>query len=107
MLWPGCSTTCGCTPAGSARDLFLHVDDPETVVARARPHASTARSASPLDLFPHAGPRLRERLGDVCVLPAPGRMVGAAGASRARSSSFKGHHGGLTPEEIETWVGIM
>ena len=42
---------------------------------------------------------------DVAVLPAPGRMVGLQKfASYERR--FKGHHGGLTPEESETWIGL-
>jgi hypothetical protein len=104
-LWPPLLEHLTQDPAGSARDLFLHVDDPETVVAGLSGRVEgTVHLAA--DLFPHAGPRLRERLADVCVLPAPGRMVGV-GAFPSPEQDFKGHHGGLTPEEIETWVGIM
>jgi len=55
---------------------------------------------------PATGPRLRERLADVCVLPAPGRMVGLRGFP-SYERRFRGHHGGLTPEEAQTWVGMM
>ncbi len=65
---------------------------------------ATVRLAA--ELFPDAGPRLQERLADVCVLPAPGRMV-ALGAFPSLEEQFKGHHGGFTPEEKETWVGIQ
>ena len=58
------------------------------------------------ELFPDAGPAAAARLADVCVLPAPGRMAWLQ-AYPSRQLRFKGHHGGLTPEEAETWVGIM
>jgi hypothetical protein len=58
------------------------------------------------DLFDDPGPRLQVRLADVCVLPAPGRMAWLE-AYPSFQLRFKGHHGGLTPEESETWMGIM
>ena len=107
LLWPQLREHLTEVPAGSARDLFLHVRDPETVVrelaARLQDRATVHRAA---DLFPDAGPRLRERLADVCVLPAPGRMA-ALRAFPSPERDFKGHHGGLTPAEIETWIGMM
>ena len=87
--------------------MFLHVDEPETVVdALATRLGDRARVCLAAELFPDAGPRLRERLADVCVLPAPGRMVGLRAFS-SYERRFKGHHGGLTPEESETWIGMM
>ena len=104
-LWPPLLEHLTQDPAGSARDLFLHVDDPALVV-----HELSSRVEGTVhlaaDLFPDAGPRLLERLADVCVLPAPGRMVGVR-AFPSPEGDFKGHHGGLTPEEMETWVGMM
>jgi hypothetical protein len=106
-LWPPLLKHLIHDPAGSARDLFLHVDDPELVqhelASRIGDRGSVHRAP---DLFPDAGPRLRERLADVCVLPAPGRMA-AVQAFPSPEQHFKGHHGGLTPAEIETWVGII
>jgi predicted AlkP superfamily pyrophosphatase or phosphodiesterase len=94
-------------PAGSARDLFLHVDDPERVIAELSSRLEhRARVCRADELFDHIGPRLRERLADVCVLPAPGRMVGLT-AFGGPEQHFKGHHGGLTPEESETWIGYQ
>jgi hypothetical protein len=87
--------------------MFLHVEEPEIVVrelaARLGEHARVCLAA---ELFPDAGPRLRERLADVAVLPAPGRMVGLHKFS-SYERRFKGHHGGLTPEESETWIGLL
>jgi hypothetical protein len=107
VLWPPLLDRLTQYPAGSARDMFLHVDEPEIVVRElAARLGDRARVCLAAELFPHAGPRLRERLADVAVLPAPGRMVGLQKfASYERR--FKGHHGGLTPEESETWIGMM
>lgn len=101
-------------PAGSARDVFLHVrPGQEEEVARELGRRLSGRAAVHLTkdmvergLFGEVGPRLRERLGQVCVLPVPGRMAwlgSAAGVER----TFKGHHGGLTASEIETWIGAL
>ena len=94
-------------PAGSARDCFLHVREPETVVGElAERLGERAEVVLAADLFPAAGPRLTARLADVCVLPAPGRMAWLR-SNPSHQLRFKGHHGGRTPEESETWVGIM
>ena len=105
--WPPLLEQLRHPPAGSARDCFLHVTDPETVVgelAAALGERAEVRLAA--ELFPDAGPRLQARLADVCVLPAAGRMAWLQ-AYPSRQLEFKGHHGGLTPEESETWVGMM
>jgi hypothetical protein len=107
VLWPPLTEHLERGPAGSARDCFLHVRDPETVVgelAAALGERAEVRLAA--ELFPDAGPRLRARLADVCVLPAPGRMAWLQ-SHPSHQLRFKGHHGGLTPEESETWVGMM
>ena len=56
--------------------------------------------------FAGAGPRLRERLGSVCVLPPPGRMAWLRSATDL-SSNFRGHHGGRTPEEMSTYLAAL
>jgi hypothetical protein len=58
------------------------------------------------ELFEAIGPRLRERLGDVCVLPADGRTAWLRSAANV-AAAFRGHHGGLHPDETETWVGAL
>jgi len=94
-------------PAGSARDCFLHVDDPAAVAGElAERLGDRAEVRLAAELFPGAGPRLRERLADVCVLPAPGRMAWVR-AFPSHERRFRGHHGGLTPAEAETWVGTL
>jgi hypothetical protein len=107
VLWPELTRYLKLHPAGSARDLFLHVEEPETVVAElSGVLGEGARVCLAAELFPRAGARLRERLADVCVLPAPGRMTGLS-AFPSYERRFRGHHGGLTPEEARTWVGMM
>ena len=57
------------------------------------------------ELFPDAGPRLRARLADVCVLPAPGPDGVAARLSRAASCASRATTAGSRPRRRETWVG--
>jgi hypothetical protein len=109
LLLPDLPTRLTAPPAGSARDVFLHVapghveatvaDLSEALGERATVHRST-------DLFPDAGPRLLARLAPVCVLPAPGRMAWLSTHPDVQRS-FKGHHGGRTPEEATTFLGTL
>ena len=57
------------------------------------------RSSSQTGYFGAAGPRLRERVGDVVVLPRPGGTVWWREPGRF-DMLFRGHHGGLSPEEM-------
>src|SRR3954468_7313611 len=102
-------------PAGSARDLFLHTmpGARDHVVAtlrglladRAAVDATDELVAEGLFAAP-PGPRLRERLGDVCVLPAPGETVWWRERGRF-DMRFRGHHGGLTPDEAHPLVASL
>jgi Type I phosphodiesterase / nucleotide pyrophosphatase len=108
-LWPELPALLTQPPAGSSRDVFLHTVPGATdevaaglsvrLAARAEVHPAA-------DLFDAIGPRLRERLGDVCVLPADGRTAWLRSA-RNVAAAFRGHHGGLHPDETETWVGAL
>jgi hypothetical protein len=102
-------------PAGSARDLFLHTAPGgharlvaglrDLLGACAEVHATADLVAE--GLFAAApGPRLAERLGDVCVLPAPGETVWWRERGRF-DMRFRGHHGGLTPDEAHTQVASL
>jgi hypothetical protein len=101
-------------PAGSARDCFLHVRPghaQEVAAALARRLEDRAQvclvEALVADgLFGAVGPRLRARLADVCVLPAPDRMAWLA-AFPGPERLFRGHHGGLTAAERDTWLGTL
>jgi hypothetical protein len=109
-LWPRLPSVLEAGPAGSARDLFLHVredavDDTIGELAAALGDAATVHRSEAL--FAHVGPRLRERLVPVCVLPAPGRMAWLATGADDLQLRFRGHHGGRTPEEATTFVGTL
>ena len=112
LLWPELREHLAHSPAGSARDCFLH-----TLPGAARHVAEGLRGVLgdraevhlTADLmaggaFGAAGPRLRARMADVCVLPAPGRQAWLHAAASVEQR-FRGHHGGLHPDERETWVG--
>jgi Type I phosphodiesterase / nucleotide pyrophosphatase len=100
-LWPELPALLTQRPAGSPRDVFLHTNEPEEVIAglASRLEGAEVRRASEL-VAP--GPRL----ADVCVLPAPGRMAWLRPYAD-HSTRFRGHHGGLHPDETETWVGKL
>jgi hypothetical protein len=102
-------------PAGSARDLFLHTAPGahahvvgrlrELVGEIAEVHGTADLIAE--GVFPAPpGPRLRERLADVCVLPAPGETVWWRERGRF-DMRFHGHHGGLAPDEAHTHVASL
>src|SRR3954447_1422167 len=102
-------------PAGSARDLFLHSAPGardelvgrlrELLGAHAEVHATADLVAEGL-FGPAIGDRLRARLGDVCVLPAPDETVWWRERGRF-NMRFRGHHGGLTREEAHTQVASL
>ena len=101
-LWPELPALLTHRPAGSPRDVFLHTNEPDEVIAGlASRLGDGARVRRASDLVA-PGPRL----ADVCVLPAPGRMAWLRPYA-GRSTQFRGHHGGLHPDETETWVGTL
>jgi hypothetical protein len=111
-LWPELSSRLSQRPAGSARDVFLHTSATDEVVeklgALLEDRAEVRAVADLVDAgrFGVAGPRLRARLADVCVLPGPGRMAWLRSAAGVETH-FRGHHGGLHPDEVDTWVGAL
>jgi hypothetical protein len=98
-------------PAGSARDVFLHVPEPdvEATIAALTPHVEVHRvdrlAAEGAFGLP-VGERLRQRLATVCVLPPADRMAWLRTATDFQQR-FRGHHGGRTPEETRTWLGEL
>lgn len=109
LLVPGLADRLLAGPAGSPRDLFLHVapEDVERTIAdltAALGDRATVHHAP--DLFPKAGPRLLRRLAPICILPAPGRTAWLS-THHGTSQTFLGHHGGQTPEEATTFFGSL
>ena len=55
---------------------------------------------------PRVSQRFRERLGDLVVLPRAGVEAWWREPGRFEQT-LRGHHGGLEPEEAETWLGAL
>ena len=102
-------------PAGSCRDLFLHVRDGhvdevlrglgDRLDGTADVVATEALIAE--GIFAEPSPRLRARLGDIVVLPNHGEAVYWHEPDRF-VQHLHGQHGGLSPQEMEipllAWV---
>jgi hypothetical protein len=110
-LWPELPGHLTHAPAGSSRDCFLHTAEPEHVA-----HELAERLGERADVhlvedlvtagwFGMPGPRLRARLADVCVLPAPGRQAWLRRHASVEQH-FLGMHGGTHPDERDTWLGV-
>jgi hypothetical protein len=102
-------------PAGSARDLFLHVregalDDAlgllGTLFGEDAWVVPTAQLAADGHFGPRISARFRERIGDLVVLPRAGVEAWWHEPGRF-AQRMRGHHGGLEPEEAETWIGAL
>ncbi|MFN8378809.1 MAG: alkaline phosphatase family protein [Anaerolineae bacterium] len=96
-------------PAGSPRDLFLHIQPGrvEEAVALLSAHPAlaglmdvfTVRELADAGLFGATGERFWQRVGDVVVLPVEGQNVWWR--EKYRVPANRGDHGGLSPQEME------
>lgn len=121
-LWPGLGACLlhgadgkPLAPAGSCRDLFLHVRDGELrhvqseLAERLAGIADVVTTAALIETGAFAAPseRLRARLGNLVVLPYEGEAALWHEPERF-VQRFRGQHGGLTPREMEiplvAWV---
>ena len=96
-------------PAGSSRDVFLHVAPGQlqaVIDGLSERLGDRARVLPAAELFHSIGPRLRERLGDVAVLPAAGRQAWMRRAA-AGERWFRGHHGGFEDQEAATYLAEL
>ena len=102
-------------PAGSARDLFLHVRDgglEEAVGLLGELFGDdawvvpTAELAAEGIFGARLSARFRERVGDLVVLPRMGVEAWWREPGRFEQDML-GHHGGLQPDEAETWIGAL
>lgn len=97
-------------PAGSARDLFLYIKDDllEEAQTFLRPRlegkADVVRTKALIDdgyFGPEVSSRFRERVGNLVILPYRYESVWWYEKGKFEQR-FYGHHGGLTPQEMET-----
>ena len=96
-------------PAGSARDLFLHIR-PEWqneaqgfLTARLEGVADVVQAADLIEqgfFGERISKKFRERVGNLVVLPYENQTVWWYEKERF-DMKFRGHHGGLTPQEME------
>lgn len=101
-------------PAGSPRDIFLHVRAGRSneVVGGLRARLGERAIVEPIDvlirdgLFGQVSDRLRRRLGDVAVLPAEGHEAYWY-EPPVWEQRLLGHHGGLSAEESHTYLGLL
>jgi hypothetical protein len=103
-------------PNGSPRDVFLHVkaDGHAPALSLLRRQLDGAALIMSMDeavgegLF---GPQpigweLRQRLGDILILPYRGTFIWWR-EPQVLANSFHGHHGGLSPEELMSALGVI
>jgi predicted AlkP superfamily pyrophosphatase or phosphodiesterase len=97
-------------PAGSARDLFLYIKDDmlgeaQSLLARHLEGKADVVQTQTLITEGYFGPevssRFRERVGNLVVLPYRYESVWWYEKGKFEQG-FYGHHGGLTPQEMET-----
>lgn len=97
-------------PAGSARDMFLHIQDglldeaQAFLAARLQGRADVIKSETLMEdgyFGPEVSTRFRERAGSLVILPYRYETVWWYEKDKFEQR-FYGHHGGLTPQEMET-----
>lgn len=97
-------------PAGSARDMFLHInyemidEAQQFLFARMQGKADIVKTDSLIEegyFGAEVSPRFRERVGNLVILPYRYESVWWYEKNRFEQR-FYGHHGGLTPQEMET-----
>ena len=97
-------------PAGSARDMFLYIkesmlDDAQFFLAKGlEGKADVVKTESLINegyFGTEVSPRFRERVGNLVILPYRYESVWWYEKDKFEQR-FYGHHGGLTPQEMET-----
>jgi hypothetical protein len=97
-------------PAGSARDMFLYIKDDlleeaqSFLAARLEGKADVVKVESLIEdgyFGSEISSRFRERVGNLVILPYAHESVWWYEKNKFEQL-FYGHHGGLTPQEMET-----
>jgi hypothetical protein len=101
---------CPLVPAGSARDMFLHIKEDcvdrvitllqQRLDGKAEVYRTQELLAQRFFGQHEPLPALLNRLGNVVILPYANETVWWYEEGKF-SMHFRGHHGGLTPEEME------
>lgn len=97
-------------PCGSSRDLFLHYEQggiDEKIralqdILGEKGEVYPTQYLLDRGFFGSASPELCANLGQICILPYQGESVYIAGPNDRFLAHFIGHHGGLTPEEMDS-----
>jgi predicted AlkP superfamily pyrophosphatase or phosphodiesterase len=97
-------------PAGSCRDFFVHaqeahLDEAQAVLTSIVRERAEVRRVDTMIEQGYFGPtgvsaQFRSRVGNLVVLPFAGESVYWLGDGRFKQK-YHGHHGGLTPQEME------
>jgi hypothetical protein len=72
--------------------------------------AEVHRTQTLIDAGVFGGPvsrRLRDRVGNIAVLPAPGETIWLRDGDDSRLPWYRGLHGGLTDDEMLTYVAAL
>lgn len=102
-------------PGGSCRDLFLYtrdgaVDEAQAWITPFVAGQAEVRKSRDLIAQGYFGPRISDvflsRLGDLVILPYKGRSVWWYEKGKFEQHYY-GHHGGLTPDEMEIPLAIL
>jgi len=96
-------------PAGSARDMFLYIkddllDEAQSFLASRLEEADVVKTELLIEegyFGPEVSSRFRERAGNLVILPYRNESVWWYEKGKFEQR-FYGHHGGLTPQEMET-----
>jgi predicted AlkP superfamily pyrophosphatase or phosphodiesterase len=97
-------------PAGSPRDMFLYIKNDSLeeaqafLAARLEGKADVVKTEELIDngyFGPEVSTRFRERVGNLVILPYRYESVWWYEKGK-HEQRFYGHHGGLTPQEMET-----
>lgn len=104
-------------PGGSGRDVFLHVkpEKVETAVKLLRDSLGSSAEVYPLHelikngLFGPNPPNARflDRAGSVVILPTGPYSIWPLRSSIYGNNNFLGHHGGLTPAEMDSIFMVL
>jgi predicted AlkP superfamily pyrophosphatase or phosphodiesterase len=103
-------------PAGSARDMFLHIEDEhldeaiayleKRLAGRAEVHRTQELLAQHFFGLHEPSPEFLSRVGNAVILPYQNGSVWWYEEGRFKMS-FLGNHGGLTPEEMHIPLALL